>query len=228
MSEENKKDPQAVQAVVSFNENGVVDFKNQSDLVSAAGLLIKTSLVPDHIKKDGIPAVMSAIAFCKQHSLPYSAMNEIGYVKGKLGAFGSLYTALAQKHPLFGETVVIYVDEQMNEICLANKNLNAEVWACVIRVKKKGDELWHEYYFTKYEAKTAGLLSNNTYQKYLKSMLYHRAKKRAYDTEYASALNGVESMELLIQERDIKDVSPLASLNERLGLSNEVGTTEEG
>lgn len=216
MSEE-QQEPK--QALVLFNQNGLVEFKDHSELAKAASLLISLKVAPDHFKGDQ-KAVMAAMTFCRQYNLPYSALNELAWIKGKIGAFGSLYTALAQRHPQYGDMVVLYTDEQMNVISLENKNLNADVWSCVIRIKKKGDELWKEYFFTKDEAKTAGLLSNNTYQKYLKTMLYHRAKVRAFSTEYASALNGVESAEILMQEQEIKDVSPLNALNERLGLKD--------
>lgn len=217
MSEEQQEQRQAL---VTFNKEGLVDFKDHKELGNAAQFLIHMKLAPEHFKGDP-KAIMAALTMCKQLNLPYSAMNEIAYIKGKLGAYGSLYTALAQRHPQWGEMIVLYTDDKMNVISLENKNLNAEVWACVIRIKKKGDESWHEYYFTKDEAKTAGLLSNNTYQKYLKTMLFHRAKVRAFSTEYASAINGIESAEILMQEQEIKDVSPLAELNERLGLTKE-------
>lgn len=215
-SEETKKQKKDV--VVSFNDSGLVDFKNQKDLASAASLLIQMNMAPDSLKKNGIQAVMAALTFCKQYNLPYSALNELGYVKGKLGAFGSLMTALAKRSPEWQDFVVIYTNEKFEKISLENKNLDNEVFACVVRVRKKNSDVWNEYFFTKKEAEKAGLLSSNTYQNYLKTMLYHRAKAQALRTEFSDYLNGVESFELLQQEAEIKDVSPLNKLNERLGL----------
>lgn len=214
MSESEVKEVQVEtpSAVVAFNREGMVDFKDQMELGTLARLVRAINLVPDHLKTT--EAVMSALTFCKQYNLPYAAMNELAYIKGKLGAFGTLYTALAQRHPDFGEMVVLYTDKDMKVINLENKNLNAEVWACVIRIKKKSDSEFHEYFFTKDEAVKAGAYKD-VYLKYLKDMLYHRAKKRAFDTEYASAVKGVMMAELLIEDDRVREVTPLEEMNQR-------------
>lgn len=143
-----------------FAKDGLVEFSNQSELSNAAKLLIQMNMAPDHLKKEGVTAVMSALTFCKQFALPYSAMNELAYIKGRLGAYGSLVTALAQRDPNYGEIKVMYADKDMNLISLANKNLNAEVYACVIHYKKKTDSDFHEYYEITF-LKTLPLLSLN-------------------------------------------------------------------
>lgn len=208
------------EVMVMFSKEGLVEFNNQKELSNAAQLLVQMNLAPDHLKKDGVTAVMSALTFCKQYQLPYAAMNELAYIKGKMGPYGSLYTAIAQRHPDYGEMKVLYTDKEMNIINLANKNLNADVWACVIMIKKKSDSDWHEYFFTKDEAQKAGLLggATKTYEKYLKDMLYHKAKSRAFNTEYASVLKGIDMAENLIMDDAVRDVSPVERLNERLKL----------
>lgn len=211
--------PQANQMVlVSIDKQGVVGFKNQIELSQAASFVIQMKLAPDHLRKEGKEMVMAALTLCRQYGLPLSALNEIAAIKGKVGVFGSLVTALAQRHPEYGDLKVQYVNEKQEVICLANKNLKDDVWACVISVRKKGADEWNEYFFTRDEAKTAGLLSNNTYQKYFKDMSFHRAKFRAMQTEYASALKGIESAENLSYEAAVKDVSPAEEMNIKLGL----------
>lgn len=211
----------ANEVAIRFKEDGLVQFENHKELLNAALMLVTLKIAPDHFKTRD--EVAMAMIFCQQRSLPYSAMNEIAVVKGKPGAFGSLVTALAQRDPEYGEMVVQYANKEMEVISLKNKNLNHDVYACVVQIKKKNSEVWNEYYFTVDEAKKAGLMGSNTYQKYIKDMLYHRAKFRAMKTEYAAALNGVESYEILKQEAEIKDVSPLGELNKKLGLVDEDG-----
>lgn len=215
---ENINTDNAKSILVKFNPDGLVSFSDQTELANAAKTLIMMNLAPDHLKKEGFQAVMAALTLCRQHNLPYSSLNEIASIKGKLGVYGSLLTALAQRDPNYGEIKVMYADKDMNVISLANKNLNAEVYACVIHYKKKTDSDFHEYYFTKDEAQKAGLLGNQTYTKYLKDMLYHKAKIRLLKTEHPMFLNGVESAELLQYEAQVKDVSPVENLNKRLGL----------
>lgn len=184
-------------------------------------------LAPEHLRKDGVEIVMSALTICKQYRLPLSAMNEMMNVRGKVGVFGTLVTALCQRHPDYGELKVQYVSADQEVICLKNKNLNAKVWAAVISVRKKGHEEWNEYFFTEDEAKTAGLLTNGVYTKYLKDMLYHKAKWRAMNTEYASALKGLESAENMTYEAQAQAETPLEAMNKRLGLKAQQNGNED-
>lgn len=216
---EKKQKATANEVAIRFKDDGLVQFEDHKELLNAALMMVTLKIAPDHLKTRD--EVAMAMIFCQQRNLPYSSMNEIGVVKGKPGAFGSLVTALAQRDPAYGETIVQYVNKEMNPITLKNKNLSDDVYACVIQIKKKNSEIWNEYFFTVDEAKKAGLMGSNTYQKYLKDMLFHRAKFRAFKTEYAAALNGVESYEILKQEADVKDVSPLNELNQKLGLTEE-------
>lgn len=206
--------------LVKLDKQGTLEFKNQIELGQAAALIIQMKLAPEHLRKEGKEAVMSALTLCKQYQLPITALNELAYIKGKIGVFGHLMTALAQRHPLYGEMVVQYITKEQEIICLKNKNLEKPVWACVISIQKKGSPNWNEYFFTETEAKTAGLLGNATYGKYLKDMLFHKAKSRAYHTEYASALKGIESAEVLIHEAQVVESGPVDKMNERLGLTS--------
>lgn len=203
------------EVLVKIDKSGVFNFNNQIELSTAAKFAIQVKLAPEHLRKEGVEAVAAALTLCRQFKLPMSAMNEMAYVKGKIVCYGSLITALAERHPEYGEIKVQYVDEKQDIICLANKNLNAQVWACVVSIKKKNSSEWVEFYFTYDEAKQAGLTSNNTYQKYLKDMLWHKCKMRAFRTCYSSALNGIEDYESLKYEvLAEKDVTP--NINERL------------
>lgn len=219
---EKKEVPAKKPELVKFSGSGIVDFKNHEELASAARLLVSVNLAPQHLQKDGVKAVMSALTLCKQYRLPYSAMNEMAYIEGKIGFYGNLMMAVAQRDPNFGDFKVLYVSKTQEEICLRNKNLSDDVWACVIQVKKKGADNWNEYFFTSDEAQSAGLLHKANYKKYLKDMLFHKAKNRALKTEYAAALGNVDGAEELIYERDSRAVGPADELNKKLGLSKEI------
>lgn len=220
LNAEGKPAAQAPTILVKIDKEGVVNFGNQIELSQAASFIIQMKLAPEHLRKDGKEVVMAALTLCRQYRLPLSALNEMAAIKGKVGVFGTLMTALAQRHPDFGEMKVQYINEEQSVICLANKNLKDSVWACVISIRKQGSNEWNEYFFTKDEAQTAGLLGSNTYQKYLKDMLFHRAKARAFNTEYASALKGIESAENMTYEAQARDLSPVEEMNKRLGLTN--------
>lgn len=191
-------EPKKAATLIPIKSDGALDFTDQMQLGSAAALAISLKLAPDHLTKEGRPAVMAAMICCKQYNLPATAMNEMGYVKGKLTFFGSLMSALAERHPEYGEKEEFFIDIAGDKICAENKNLaSAQPWACVMRVKKKNSTVWNEYSFSVNDAEQAGLLTKTTkpdsgWMKYTKDLLYHKAKNRALKANYSSALNGAQ------------------------------------
>lgn len=221
---ENK--PQATQPLVKINETGAFEFNNHLELATSAKLNMQLKLIPTHLIDAGIEACMAAMMFCKQNNLPTTAMNELGWIEGRLTCYGSLYWTMISRHEDFGDHEMFWLDESQEKICVEKKNLNAKVWAAVIRCKKKGSAIWNEYYFTIDEAKLAGLYppQKNEYKnnqktgnkitnehspwwKYTKDMLMHKVKKRMGDANYASAINGViyheDAYEALSDGRDV-------------------------
>lgn len=215
MSEEQVVTPVA-KVLVPISERGAFIFGNHTELAQAAQMLMKLKIAPDHLRKEGVEAVGAAMIFCRQFGLPDKAMNEMAWVKGKLTQFGSLVTALAERHHQYGEKREFFLDEKQDEICSRNKNLNAKVWAAVAQIRKKGQEHWTEFYFTMDEAQTAELMGNPTWKKYPKDMLMHKARARAFKAEYASALNGVDYHEDVVEalEREVHSLDETKSLNE--------------
>lgn len=202
--------------IVPITNGGMMTFKNQIELGNAARMLIQMNLAPNHLKQEGPTAVMAALVMCRQFNLPDTAMNEMAYVKGKLTCFGSLVTALAERHPEYGEKEEFFIDENCERICVANKNLKAMPWASVIRIRKKGSDIWNEYFFSLDDAHQAGLLTETTkrdsgWVKYTKDLLMHKSKSRALKANYASALNGVnyheDVVEVIQKEREVKDIA---------------------
>lgn len=199
------------EVVVRVNELGSFDFKDHKELNAAASMAMQLNLVPEKITKEGgLPAAAAALMMCKQFNLPMKAMNEMGWIKGSLTVYGSLYWSLIERHPDYGEHEMFWIDEAGERISSANKNLKTPVWAAVIRCKKKHGTIWNEYFFTVDEAKKAGLTPADSYSpwtKYIKDMLMHKVKKRMGDANYASTLNGViyheDAYEAISQQRDV-------------------------
>jgi len=134
VAEVQQKQP-AVLARIS--EKGLFEFTNQEELGVAARMMIQIKQAPDHLSKEGAKAVAAAMLLCKQYSLPQKAMNQMAFIKGKLTCYGSLVTALAERHPNYGEKREFFVDENIEEISVKNKNLKNEVYAAVVQIRKK-------------------------------------------------------------------------------------------
>jgi len=207
-SNETPKD-QAKPIIVSIDKSGVMNFTNQLELGSAARFAITMKIVPDHLRLqkldngqmvENIPAVMAALTLCRQRNLTFTAMNEMGFINGKLVCYGPLTTAFCEQHPEYGDQRIYFINESQEIICLANKNLRDFPWACVILSKKKNSEVWNEFVFSVDDAEVAGLLTKttkmtSTWIKYLKDMLYNKAKNRVQKAQYASSLIGVNQFE---------------------------------
>lgn len=213
------------QKLVEFGNQGDLLFSDQGDLRRAANLLMQTKTAPKHLADGGTTAIAAALLLCRQKNLPVSAMNEMAYIYGKITVFGTLYTALAEKHPEYGEQEIFYIDESGERICYENKNLKLAPWACIIKSRKRASSIWNEFSFSTEDARAAKLLTQSTkdestWKKYLKDMLYHKAKKRCFDAQYASAVHGIDCYEEA-SYRDVEDSSAVEEFNKRLGLNNE-------
>lgn len=210
--EDQPKKSDQKQLEVQIVENGALDFHNQSQLVASARLLIRMKMAPEHLTKVGLEAVMSAMVFCRQHSLPSTAMNDLAFIKGKLTAYGSLVTALAERHPEYGDKEEFFITKEGEKICSENKNLATGVaWAHVMRIRKKESQVFNEYYFSIDDALQAGLLTEKTnsdsgWIKYTKDLLYHKNKNRALKANYASAIAGIQYHEEL--QYDVREAKP--------------------
>jgi len=221
------KAPAAEQKLVKVDEKGIFTFTNQMELSDAAAMMIRTQLAPKHLRDEGKEAVAAALILCKQFNLPQKSMGQMAFIKGKITCFGSLVTALAERHPSYGDKREFCVDENGEEICSKNKNLRAPIWAYVVQIKKKGSKVWNEYFFSVDDAKTAGL-SGDTWNKYKRDMLGHKARSRALRAEYASALEGIDYHEDVLEAFTMKDVTPKSDRVKAIeDLAQEHGSTDE-
>jgi hypothetical protein len=172
-------------------------------------------LIPERFKTPQEAA--GAILYAKQLGCPpLQAIGQIALIKGKYAPYGSLFTALAMRDPDFGYDDVLYIDEKMEVISLANKNLTAEPWGCVVRSQKKGSPFIIETSFTRKDAEKANLLKNPVWSSYFKDMARWKCLARNYKTLYAKALEGVFMAEDLMEASDVKDVSNKEQLQDFL------------
>lgn len=195
-------------------ENGEIEASTLNQLASSVKAYRAAGLIPKHLATDG--AAVGAILFCKQFGIPpLSGMGQVANIHGKFCAYGSLFTALAQKDPDFGYDEVYYLDEKQEKICASNKNLDKPAWACIVRTQKKGSPFVNEFSFTMDEAKKAGIV-RNVWTTYPKSMLFYKAIARAYRATYPAALNGVMLAEDINDnwESETKDVTKKVNLND--------------
>lgn len=223
MSEENKEIESSVVSVErkfswELDARGEYAIQNASDLSNAIAGYRKAGLIPKQFPTNEI--AMGAYQFCKNLNVdPLVNWGQVTNVNGKFAPFGTLFSALAQRDPNFGDDEVVYFDEEMNIICLENKNVKSAAYGCRLRTQKKGSPFVMETIFTMDDAKKANLIKN-VWNTYPKDMLRWKCIARNYRLLYPAALNGVMLAEdlMISWDRPIENQNKVDSLNERLGL----------
>lgn len=142
---------------------------------------------------------------------PMVAMQNMAVINGSVAIWGQLPKALAEATGEMEDFRQFFIDKEYNEISVKNKNLNAEIWAAVVQIKRKGRST-NEYFFSVDEAKTAGLLNKSgPWREHRKVMLARRTIGMAVKFEFPDALMGVAIAEYDLHEApDLKDVTPRA------------------
>lgn len=197
---------------LAIADDGQIKADTINELAMSVRAYRKAGIIPKHLETDA--QAIGAILFCKQLGVPpLSGIGQVACIHGKFAAYGSLFTALAQKDPDFGYDEVFYLDEKQDKICAENKNLNNPAWACVVRTQKKGSPFINEFSFNMDEAQQAGIV-RNVWKTYPKSMLFWKTIARAYRATYPAALNGLLLFEDLKTDWEEKDVTKKVNLNE--------------
>jgi hypothetical protein len=140
---------------------------------------------------------------------PMVAMQNMAVIHGSVCIWGQLPKALAEATGEIEKWTQFYVDKDQKKISFDNQNLNAEVWACVVQVKRKGRDQ-NEYFFSVEDAAKAGLLNKSgPWKDHRKVMLARRTSGMAVKFEFPDALMGVSVAEYdLHTAPDLKDVTP--------------------
>lgn len=153
---------------------------------------------------------------------PAIAIQNMAVIHGSVMIYGQLPKALAERTGELEDFKLIKFNKEQELICLANKNLDHEVWGVVVQIKRKGRSL-NEYSFTLLDAEKAGLRGKSgPWRDYTSIMMSRRAAAQAIKFEFPDALMGIQIAEYDANEApDIKDVSSISekkisSLSEKL------------
>lgn len=154
-------------------------------------------------------------------------LNNVAAVHGQMMIFGELPGALAEQTKEVVEKHVYAIDQNHNKICVENKNLDAQPYAGVCIIQRKGREK-KEFTYTIEEAKNAGqypatkniwengkcigkeVNPDSPWMKFTKVMLLRKAMNLAIKFEFADAMVGVPVAEYdadsapdLVEEREV-------------------------
>lgn len=178
---------------------GKFELNTLKDQLGYAQNLIREGMVSSTFKTP--QQLVIGIQLAKSLSIdPAVALGMMYVIKGKPSLFGDGPLSLIKRSPLYGGAREFYVDKDINEICFKNKNLNAEVYAAVIQIKRTGFDEIQEDFFTVDDMNKAGVHLNkygekDTWKKYLRIMLRYRARSLAIKSLFPDLLNGINISE---------------------------------
>lgn len=124
---------------------------------------------------------------------PMQAMANIAVVNGRASMWGELVSGL-----IWGSSVCEKLEDKVTG--------KGESLAVTITAKRKG-AAEYSYTYTWEDAKTAGLTSKDTYQKYPKDMLYWKALGRVAKRLFPDVLKGIAIREIA-DDGDLKEEFP--------------------
>lgn len=193
-----------------LTEEYLVDTK-LDDALRRCAAEIKLGMVPKQFDSPG--KLLGARLYLKAIGMAQSWLSKIYNVHGSWALYGESLLAAAQRDPSYGSKREYFLDKDGKVISPKDASLKegVEVWCAVYEVKTKLDEDWNTYFFSRDDAKKAGLIKN-VWLSYFKDMLMHKARARALKANYPLYLHGLECIEDLQTNWENgsfeKDVSP--------------------
>ena len=188
--EETKK---AVAIFVDQQTQGMVA-RDNTELVRMISIMMKGQAFPKSL--DTIEKIISCWQVAASLRIPPAiAIQNMAVIHGSVCIWGQLPKALAEATGELEDFKLVLVDEQQTVISLENKNLNADAWAAVCQIRRRGRST-NEYVFSMRDARQAGLdKKTGPWKDYSKIMLQRRAVAHAIKFEFPDALMGVSVSE---------------------------------
>lgn len=199
-------------AILIDAESKELAFGKHTELMAFIGQMILAKAIPRHLETK--EQVLAAWNFAAQLNLPpQPSLRNIAVIEGTPSLFGDLPLALVQRHKEFLSYKEFTIDKDYNPMKFENKNLDAEVYAGVVLIQRKGMEKPESFSFTLEDAENAGILKLKTqngkdtvWKKYLKDMIIRKARIRAIRAHFADALCGSGIAEDFNYAPDLRDV----------------------
>ena len=146
-------------------------------------------------------AVILGIQYCKELGVPVQlGMKMLYVIDGKPSLFGDGPLALVQRSGQLESIEEFFLNEKQEKICVENKNLQDRVWAAVTRLKRRGDPLIQEDYFSLIDLEIAGMdMSKNgkkvVWAKYERIMMRYKSRSMSLKVKFSDMISGVNIAE---------------------------------
>lgn len=189
--EEQPQAPQTQQQkmVVELNKFGVPVPSNIDEAFRLATAMWQGKSFPAWVKT---PIQALAVSqFCRSLGLdPMVGIQHTCEVNGRISLWGEGPLAAVRSSGKLEWIEEIFLDKEYKEITMANKNLDAELFAAVCRVKRIGSSKPVERSFTNKDEQTAMKGLANIWKGYKRIMYKRKARAEALKDEFGDVLGG--------------------------------------
>jgi len=181
---------------IPFTAEGTLDFRNFSDVVYYAKMMWRSGMFPQFKDPEQICIVFQTAHERKIH--PMKLANNCYIIKGRLKVHSEFPKALVQDSGKMTFYKEYLIDKDYKELCLENKNLDAEPFAGVCTVRRRGSKEDITVTFTVNEARAANLLGNpkkEAWKSYTQRMLLSKARNFNLSYTFADVISGLSADE---------------------------------
>lgn len=207
-----------VNSFIEINDKGLVEAKNNSELLRYCKAIIKSKMVPSRFKEP--EELFGALMFTRSLGLPDACIRQVAVIHNSPSLFGDLPLALCQSSKEITHFKEQWFNKDYKIICFEEKNLSDEAFGSVCFLERKNMGI-QSFAFTLEDAKKAGVYPAGAampWSKYTKLMLRYKARAIALKSLFADKLNGVAIAEYDhdVNDPEFKDVTPQSELAKEL------------
>jgi hypothetical protein len=197
--------------------------KDNSELIRIIKIMMKGQAFSKTLDTEAKVISAWQVAASFKGISPAKVMQYLCIINGTVCFYGDFIKAVCDATGEVEDYLVYNLNEKQEIISMDNKNLDHEVWAVVVKAKRRGRSL-NEYYFTMKDAENAGLLKKQgPWQNYPSTMLLRRTVQKAMRFEFPDALLGAGFAEYDHNVApDLKDITPRESKLEQITSSLQV------
>ncbi len=181
---------------LTTTETGEVALFSLEDQLAFADRLIKEQMISTTFRT----AQQVVIGFQYAKALKLNeivALRMMYVVNGKPCLYGEGPLSLCQRAKEVASIDEFFLNQKMERICSANKNLNDPVFAAVTQVWRKGDPRMQEDTFSQEDLKQAGMdldkfgKRKDVWEKYERIMMRFKCRSMALKSKFADLIAGV-------------------------------------
>lgn len=203
---------------IMVNARGVVQAKDNSELLRYCGALIASAMVPKRFSNP--TELFGALMFVRALNLPDVSIRQVAVIQGTPSLFGDLPLALVQKQGELANFKEQWFDKDYKPVCFENKNLDAEVIGAVCFASRGKSAETQSFSFTIEDARKAGLFPGSPstpWAKYTKLMLRYKARSIMLKSLFADTINGLSIAEY---DHDILGDENMRTVESTTGAAN--------